>query len=207
MLAEFIYAPEVCYTEKILFIYFHYTFHFVYNTELSEQKKGARPRHFRQRQFEEGWVEFSDKSVAKALAKMVNNQIVGGKKKNPWSEEIWNIKYLPGFKWTHLNEKMAYDKAVKTKRLRLEVGQAKKEAQSFAENLEFSERIKRKSTKQMKVEGEEETGEKPVKKRKWQFKQKIPEAERQAKPQKDSKRVLGKSAAESQSFLSNLFTS
>lgn len=42
--------------------------------------------------FTEGWVEFKNKKIAKLVAKKLNNQAVGGKKRNPWYEELWNIK-------------------------------------------------------------------------------------------------------------------
>lgn len=55
----------------------------------------------------EGWVEFVDKKIAKDVAEILNNQIVGGKKRNYYHDDIWNIKYLKGFKWTHLTEKLS----------------------------------------------------------------------------------------------------
>ncbi|XP_059178058.1 uncharacterized protein LOC131957341 [Physella acuta] len=54
--------------------------------------------------FTEGWVEFSKKSVAKYVALALSNTQVGGKKRNPWFNCIWNIKYLPKFTWTDVND-------------------------------------------------------------------------------------------------------
>jgi ESF2/ABP1 family protein len=42
--------------------------------------------------FSEGWVEFKSKKHAKLVAEKLNRQLVGGKRKNPWYEEMWNIK-------------------------------------------------------------------------------------------------------------------
>ena len=50
------------------------------------------------------WVEFCDKKIAKQVAFNLNGNIMGGKKSNYWHDDIWNIKYLPKFKWYHLNE-------------------------------------------------------------------------------------------------------
>ena len=46
--------------------------------------------------FTEGWVEFKDKRIAKRVVEMLNCKAVGGKRKNPWYEELWNMKYLHG---------------------------------------------------------------------------------------------------------------
>lgn len=58
----------------------------------------------RRTQFIEGWVEFKDKKKAKALAEHLNMKQIGGKRSNEYYSEMWNIKYLPKFKWHHLTE-------------------------------------------------------------------------------------------------------
>ncbi len=40
-------------------------------------------------------------------------------------EELWNIRYLSRFKWTHLNERLAYEREVHQLRLRTEVMQVR----------------------------------------------------------------------------------
>ncbi|KAF0287810.1 Activator of basal transcription 1 [Amphibalanus amphitrite] len=70
----------------------------------------------------------------------MNNQPIGGSKKCKWFDYIWNIKYLPGFKWAHLNERLRFERAVRQDRLRTEVALAKKEANFYLENVERSER-------------------------------------------------------------------
>ena len=52
------------------------------------------------KQFREGWVEYSDKKVAKRVAESLNNTIIGGKKGSFYHDDIWNLKYLKGFKYT-----------------------------------------------------------------------------------------------------------
>jgi ESF2/ABP1 family protein len=56
--------------------------------------------------YTEGWVEFKRKSVAKRVAMALNNTRVGGKKSNYHYDDIWNIKYLSKYTWTHLTEKL-----------------------------------------------------------------------------------------------------
>lgn len=60
--------------------------------------------------FIEGWIEFLSKKEAKLAALALNGQLIGGKKRNnKYHDDTWNIKYLKGFKWHHLTEKLAYD--------------------------------------------------------------------------------------------------
>lgn len=56
--------------------------------------------------YTEGWVEFKDKRIAKRVALTLNGNTVGGKKRNYHHDDIWNIKYLSKFKWTHITEKI-----------------------------------------------------------------------------------------------------
>lgn len=60
----------------------------------------------KKRNFTEGWVEFLDRRVAKAVAMALNSVPIGGKKKNYYHDDLWNMKYLPKFKWSHLTEKI-----------------------------------------------------------------------------------------------------
>jgi ESF2/ABP1 family protein len=96
------------------------------------------------RNFTEGWIEFQSKRAAKEVATNLNNTPVGGKKRAKSHDVLWNIKYLPKFKWTHLSERLAYEKAVHHQRLRTEISQAKREADFFKANVEKSKRIARK---------------------------------------------------------------
>ena len=48
------------------------------------------------------------------------------------------MKYLKGFRWTHLNEKIAYEQEMRKQRLRQEIALAKKETQFYIQNVEKS---------------------------------------------------------------------
>ncbi len=79
--------------------------HITYNDILTEgesHKKRVRAGGNRKTKFLEGWVEFSRKSTAKGVAISLNNTPVGGPKRSYWRDDIWNIKYLKGFKWDDL---------------------------------------------------------------------------------------------------------
>lgn len=54
------------------------------------------------------------------------------------------MKYLPRFKWAHLNERLAYEKAVHQQRMRTEIAQVKRETNYFIESVEKSKKLKRK---------------------------------------------------------------
>jgi hypothetical protein len=47
-----------------------------------------------------------DKSVAKTVARMLNAEVIGGKKGDRWRDDIWTMKYLSGFKWEMLGEQV-----------------------------------------------------------------------------------------------------
>lgn len=49
---------------------------------------------------------------------------------------MWNIKYLSNFKWTHLHERLAYEKAERTKKLRAEIQLSKKKTNFFSANVD-----------------------------------------------------------------------
>lgn len=92
------------------------------------------------RNFTEGWIEFTSKRVAKDVAANLNLSQVGGKKRSKAHDVTWNIKYLPGFKWTNLSERLAYENAVHQQRMRTEISQAKRETDYFKANVERSKR-------------------------------------------------------------------
>lgn len=61
---------------------------------------------------------------------------------------MWNIKYLHRFRWSHLNERLAYEKAVHTQRMRTEISQAKREADFHIQNMEKQKHIDKRKGKQ-----------------------------------------------------------
>lgn len=92
-------------------------------------------------------MEFASKRVAKAVAARFNNTKVGGKRRTRYHECLWNIKYLPRFKWAHLNERLAYEKAVRQQRMRTEIALVKRETNFFIESVDHSKKLKKKMDK------------------------------------------------------------
>lgn len=104
-------------------------------------------RKKRSTKFSEGWVEFASKRVAKTVAERLNNTKVGGKRRTRYHDTLWNIKYLPRFKWAHLNERLAYEKAVRQQRMRTEIAQVKRETNFFIESVDKSKKLTKKMDK------------------------------------------------------------
>ncbi|KAI4491293.1 hypothetical protein M0802_010226 [Mischocyttarus mexicanus] len=96
------------------------------------------------RKFTEGWVEFESKRVAKYVAATLNNNQISTQKKSKFYDGIWNIKYLPRFKWIHLSERLAYERAVHKQRLRTEIAQAKRETNFISNNIDRSKKLSKK---------------------------------------------------------------
>lgn len=91
-------------------------------------------------------MEFEKKKVAKEVALKLNNTKIGTRKKSRYYDMIWNIKYIPRFKWVHLSERLAYERAAYKQRLRAEISQAKKEAHYLQSNVEKSKKMKKKKS-------------------------------------------------------------
>ncbi|KAF9924562.1 Activator of basal transcription 1 [Linnemannia zychae] len=110
-----------------------------------DAKIAARRKKYggnKKQNYTEGWVEFKDKSIAKQVAKSLNATIIGGSKKSFYHDDMWNIKYLPRFKWDHLTERIAYENASRAQRLQAEINQAKRENKVIMANVEKAKMIK-----------------------------------------------------------------
>ncbi|KAK3841858.1 MAG: hypothetical protein J3R72DRAFT_482977 [Linnemannia gamsii] len=110
-----------------------------------DSKVAARRKKYggnKKQNFSEGWVEFKDKSIAKQVANSLNATIIGGSKKSFYHDDMWNIKYLPKFKWDHLTERIAYENASRAQRLQAEINQAKRENKTIMTNIEKAKMIK-----------------------------------------------------------------
>jgi len=93
------------------------------------------------KKFIEGWVEFKDKKDAKRCAEMLHGREVGGKRRSAHYYDLWNVRYLSKFKWDNLTEEMEYQKALREKKLALELSVAKKERDFYLEKMDQSKAI------------------------------------------------------------------
>jgi len=105
------------------------------HTEPRPGEKKSKKRNVAMK-FTEGWVEFESKSLARRVAEELNNKQVSTRKKSKQYDSVWNMRYLSTFKWTHLHERLAYEKAARKHKLRAEVELAKKKTNFFTINLD-----------------------------------------------------------------------
>ncbi|KAH7441400.1 hypothetical protein KP509_03G036600 [Ceratopteris richardii] len=91
--------------------------------------------------FTEGWVEFANKKDAKRIAKMLNGEPMGGKKRSAYYYDLWNIKYLKKFKWDNLTEEIAYKNAVREQKQAADISAAKRERDFYLSKVDQSKAI------------------------------------------------------------------
>ncbi|CAF1114145.1 unnamed protein product [Adineta ricciae] len=153
---------------------------------LQLSKNEGKGKRERGPKYTEGWVEFKSKREAKLIAKQLNNQQVGGRRRTPWYDDIWNIKYLSKFRWTHLHERFQYENEVRKKRLRQEVLQAKREANLYIENVEKGRKLR-------KLEKKMEAAPEGLNIREWNYDQQDPHeaAMRRKSKKKDQQQSTG----------------
>ncbi|XP_071333633.1 activator of basal transcription 1 [Trachinotus anak] len=135
--------------------------------------------------FTEGWVEFRDKRVAKRVAASLHNTPMGTRKRQRFSSDLWCIKYLHRFQWTHLSERLAYEQTVLQQRLRTEVSQAKRETNFYLNSVEKSAHLENLRRKRQR-DGEQ------VDEKTWDFTQRQTEEEIQMKKKKKKDLVAEK---------------
>ena len=92
----------------------------------------------------DGWIEFADKRDAKMAAQALNAQPFGGKKRSYYHDDLWTLKYLPGFKWRHLTEAATQQRMEKSEKLQTELAQAKKERGWYLAKVEQAKGIRMK---------------------------------------------------------------
>ncbi|SMN21613.1 similar to Saccharomyces cerevisiae YNR054C ESF2 Essential nucleolar protein involved in pre-18S rRNA processing [Maudiozyma saulgeensis] len=106
-----------------------------------KHKRRVRGGGNKKTMYEEGWAEFVRKRDAKLCATTLNGNIIGGKKGTFYHDDILNVKYLPGFKWSDLTEQIARENDVRQAKLEIEISQANKLNADFIKNVEQSKMI------------------------------------------------------------------
>lgn len=109
------------------------------------------------RTYSEGWVEFRKKRVAKFVAKSLNGtSLQYGRKHCKINGQVWSIKYLHRFKWAHLTEQLAQDRATKDQKRRFEMSQAKKQVDFYQKMTEKSKYLSRSKQNDGKIRADKE---------------------------------------------------
>ncbi|KAI9726733.1 MAG: RNA-binding ATPase activator esf2 [Chrysothrix sp. TS-e1954] len=95
----------------------------------------------KKRSFTDGWVEFLSKKEARHCVENLNTQIIGGKKGGWYHDDVWNLRYLKGFKWHNLTETIANENAERASRMRAEIAQTNRENKRFLANVDRAKRL------------------------------------------------------------------
>lgn len=95
-----------------------------------------RRRSNKRKTYSDGWVEFASKKTAKICAETLNATIIGGKKGGWYHDDVWNMKYLKGFRWADLMEQVQRERSEREARKRVEDSRARKEDKVFLEGYE-----------------------------------------------------------------------
>ena len=90
----------------------------------------------KKRSYTDGWVEFVHKKDAKHACELLNAKIIGGKKGSYYHDDVWNLRYLRGFKWDHLTAQISEENAERAARLKAEISKTTKENKEFVQNVE-----------------------------------------------------------------------
>lgn len=138
---------------------------------LHDPRSDNQPQHHHRKRskgtahFEEGWVEFTSKKVAKSVAALLNAQPLGAaavtkssmkaRKNGPkglkfsrrFTDEVWTMKYLPGFKWHMLTEQLSSERASRAARLRAELSQSQFEQSDYLRKVERARVVQEKKAR------------------------------------------------------------
>ncbi|KAL3931262.1 MAG: hypothetical protein SGPRY_001194 [Prymnesium sp.] len=91
----------------------------------------------KKKSFTEGWVEFANKRRAKRIASTLNSSPMDPQNhRSFYASDLWNVRYLPKFKWHHLTEKVAADARARQEKMRAELSQAKKETSFYLKKVD-----------------------------------------------------------------------
>lgn len=171
-------------------------------------RKRKKKSGLRRCDFTEGWVEFRDKRVAKRVAASLHNTPMASKKRQRFAADLWCIKYLHRFQWTHLSERLAYEQTVLQQKLRTEVSQAKKETNFYLNNVDKGEKMERQRRKRQR-DGQQ------VEEKTWDFTQRQTEEEIQnrkkkkkdsfSQKQQDKVRLIQQKSQSNVSLLAKIF--
>jgi ESF2/ABP1 family protein len=93
------------------------------------------------KRYVEGWVEMASKHIAKRTAASLHMTPITNHKRSPHFGDLWNLKYLSKFQWSHLTEKVAYERRVREQKLRLETLQARRETSEYKKLVEDGKKL------------------------------------------------------------------
>ena len=81
------------------------------------------------RLYVDGWAEFERKIDAKTAALKMNGNMAG--LPGRWQYDIWTVRYLPGFKWVHLEQELDKEREETRKKRTEETAKAEETAKKW----------------------------------------------------------------------------
>lgn len=105
------------------------------------------------KRYTEGWVEFEKKNRAKEAGEALNMNRITNHKGSIHYDDFWSVKFLKGFKWSHLTEKVAYERRVREQKLRVEMMEVRKENASYIAQVEAGKKLDHIEERQRKRQG------------------------------------------------------
>ncbi|KAI9375643.1 hypothetical protein BJX61DRAFT_493685 [Aspergillus egyptiacus] len=133
----------------------------VFLTPAVPASSAPRRRSNKRKTYTDGWVEFASKKTAKICAETLNATIVGGRKGGWYHDDVWNMKYLRGYKWSDLQESIARERSEAAAKRRIEDMRARKEEKVFLQGYEkgkMLEGIQKKNEEKRKRKMQEAAG-------------------------------------------------
>ncbi|KAI9363037.1 hypothetical protein DFJ73DRAFT_812199 [Zopfochytrium polystomum] len=86
--------------------------------------------------FVEGWIEIDSRRLARHLAEALHNTPMERKRGGSrFHDDLWSLRYLPRFRWAHLNEQFQIERKVRAARVRAEVAAVKRENEEYLRSV------------------------------------------------------------------------
>lgn len=168
----------------------------VFLTPAVASTSGAGSRRSNKRKmYSDGWVEFESKKVAKVCAETLNATTVGGR--SWYRDDVWNMKYLRGFRWADLMEQVQIERSQREAQRRIEDMRSRKEDKVFVAGVEKGkviEGIRKKREDKAKANNNAVPEDTKIRRvfRQNEVKQKGESSDVKSTMDEDAKRVLGK---------------
>ncbi|KAG5437464.1 hypothetical protein PCANB_000892 [Pneumocystis canis] len=124
---------------------------FLVPEDYKSHAKRIRFKGNKKKKYIEGWVEFKEKKKAKLVANILNTSTIGGKSSTYYHNDIWNIKYLPKFKWNDLQEQITLNNSSRISKLKANISRAKRENQNYIKKYEHNKMIENIKIKKLKT--------------------------------------------------------
>ncbi|KAK2197285.1 bifunctional ABT1-ESF2 [Babesia duncani] len=86
--------------------------------------------------FKHAWIQYLDKKIAKRVAKTLNGHpVADGRKNGFYYGDLWNLKYLPKYKWCDLVAYFSQYKRNRTKKLHQVLEECRKRNFEYIEQM------------------------------------------------------------------------